>query len=234
MKRIIFFTSIFFMNSLCFSQTPKDPIGYLVNNDDFINWVSSTTNNEWDIQVDFKNQLGERLGKFKNDLTSTQTNEQVNQVISNYGLDPEFSDQKMAEHLVSGLYFKQENSWLWELAETDRMDIIRKSYYQGMASSDPRWTAITSILISKIYTHCGTTGRISPAEIADCFWDAVKEAVGIIGGIAMVVSAVNAGNWPAMIAAVKKVLKTAARRLGWFGLAAAAIDIGICIWNAND
>jgi hypothetical protein len=234
MKKIIFLISIFSMNSFCFSQTPKDPVSYLVNNDDFINWVSNVTNNEWEIQVDFKKQLGDNIGGFRKSLSLTQTHEDVNNVIAEYGLDPEFSDQKMAEHLVFGIYLKQQNPWLWALAETERTEIVRQSYFQGMSSNDPRWISIKSNLLNLVQTHCGSTGRISASEIAECFWEAAKEAFAIVGGIAAVVGAVNAGNWSAMIGAIKKVLKTAARRLGWFGLAVAAIDIGICIWNAND
>lgn len=234
MKKIIAFISILYINSLCFSQTPKDPVGYLVNNDDFINWVSNVTNNEWEIQVDFKKQLGDKLGGFRKSLSLTQTHDDVNNVIAQYGLDPEFSDQKMAEHLAFGIYLRQQNPWLWELAENERTEIVRQSYFQGMSSNDPRWVSIKSSLLNLVQTHCGTTGRISPSEIADCFWAVVKEAVGIVGGIAAVVGAINEGNWTAMISGIKKVLKTAARRFGWFGLAIAAIDIGICIWNAND
>jgi hypothetical protein len=233
MKKIFLLTSIYFIGLLSFCQRPGDPINYLVNNNDFINWVSNVTNNEWDIQVDFKNQLGEKVNAFKKVLLGTQTNDEVNNVISNFGLDPEFSDQKMAEHIVFGLYFKQENPWLWELAESERVQLIRDAYFKGMSSVDPRWTSIQSNLLNKIQVHCGTTGRITGAEIANCFWDVVVGAAGILTGITTAVTAINSGNWSAAVSAVKKVLKGAARKFGWVGLAIAAIDVALCLWDAN-
>jgi len=234
MKKFFFLSCVLLSSFLSFSQKPKDPVGYLVNSNDFINWISNVTNNEWEIQADFKKQLGDNIGGFRKSLSLAQTHEDVNNVIAEYSLDPEFSDQKMAEHLAFGLYLKQQNPWLWELAENERTEIVRQAYYQGMSSNDSRWISIKSNLLNIVQTHCGSTGRITPSEIVDCFWSTIKDAVGIIGGIAAVVGAINEGNWAATIAAIKKVLKTAARRFGWFGLAIAAIDIGICIWNAND
>jgi len=234
MKRIIFLTSVCLTSFLCFSQRPNSPVDYLVNNNDFINWISNVTNNEWDILVDFNSQLGNRVGDFRNALNSTQTDEDVNKVISTYGLNSEFSDQKMAEHIVFGLYLKQENPWLWDVSDKDRVDIIRRAYFQGMSSNDPRWVSIKNNLLSKVQIRCGTTGRVSPAEIADCFWDTITDALSIIGGFTAVVNAINEGNWSATVAAIKKILKSMGRKLGWFGLAVAAIDIGICIWNANE
>lgn len=234
MKKLSFLICVCLTSFFCLSQRPNAPVDFLVNNNDFINWISSVTNNEWDIQVDFNRQLGNKVGDFRNALSSTQSHEDVNKVILSYGLDPEFSDQKMAEHIVFGLYLKQENSWLWDIAEIERVDIIKRAYFQGMSSNDSRWISIKNSLLSKIQIHCGTTGRISPSEIANCFWQTITDAVGILGGFTAIVNAINDGNWPATIAAIKRVLKSVGRKFGWFGLAIAAIDIGICIWNANE
>lgn len=234
MKKLMFLISVCLTGFFSFSQRPNAPVDYLVSNNDFINWISNVASNEWDIQVDFNSQLGNKINEFRKALNSTQTNEDVNKVISTYGLDPEFSDQKMAEHIAFGLYLKQDNPWLWDLGENDRVDIIRRAYFQGMSSNDPRWVSVKSNLLGKVQLHSGATGRITAAEIADCFWDMIKDAISIVGGFTAVVNAINQGNWPATVAAIKKVLKSMGRKLGWFGLAIAAIDIGVCIWNAND
>ena len=233
MKKLFLLASLCFIKVFCFSQRPSDPVNYLVNNDDFINWISSVTNNQWEIQVDFSKQLGEKFKEFQNVLRSTKTSEDVDKTILEYGLDPEFSDQKIAEHIASGLPLIQNNPWLWEDWERGGIDIIRQAYFRGMASNDSRWMSVVNGLLSQIQGHCGTTNRISASEIASCFWDTITSAFQILGDITAIVTAVNGGNLTAAIAAIKKVLKSMSRKFGWFGLAIAAIDIGVCIWNAN-
>lgn len=232
MKKIFINLSLLLINIISYTQE-VNPAKSLVANNDFINWINSITNNEWEIHMDFKNQLGNRLVEFKNALLSTTNDEEVNRVISKFGLNSEFSDQKMAEHLVFGLYFKQENPWLWGISESERIKIIHDAFFAGMSSADPRWTAIQHNLRSKIEIHCGTTVRMID-DIISCFWDTIKEGVGIVTGFAALTSAINNGNWSGTISAIKKILKTAGRKLGWFGLAIAAVDIGICIWNSVD
>jgi hypothetical protein len=232
MKKIFINLSFIIISTISYTQE-TNPAKSLVANNDFINWINSLTNNEWEIYLDFKNQLGNRLAEFKNTLLTATNNEDVNKVISKFGLNAEFSDQKMAEHLVFGLYFKQENPWLWSLSESERLKIIHDAFFAGMSSIDPRWAAIQQNLRRKVETHCGTTFRMID-DIISCFWDTIKEGVGIVTGFTALTSAINNGNWSATISAIKKILKTAGRRLGWFGLAIAAVDIGICIWNSVD
>lgn len=232
MKKILINLSLLIINTILYSQE-VDPVKTLVGNNDFINWINSLTNNEWEIQVDFKNQLGNRLPEFKNALLTTKNDDDVNRVISKFGLNSEFSDQKMAEHLVYGIYFKQENKWLWDIQEDQRIKILNDAFFAGMASADPRWVAIQHNLRKKVEIHCGTTVKMID-DIVNCFWDVIRDGASIITGFAALTTAVNNGNWSASISAIKKILKTAGRKLGWFGLAVAAIDVGICIWNSLD
>ena len=205
----------------------------LAFNQDFINWVSSVTNNEWDIQVDFRTQLKERLIAFKDALIKTQSNNEVNMVINNFKLDPEFSDQQMAEHLVYGFYVKQSNPAVWNLPPEERKVIIKEAYLQGMNSNDARWIKIKENLIGKVFQHCGSTARVTVSEIIGCFWETIEAAIPV-ASVTALATAINSGSWSASVAAIKKLLKTVARKFGWFGLAVAAIDVGICIWDANN
>lgn len=231
MKKIIIFLNLFILSTYIFSQE-GDPAKYLANNNDFINWVSSVTNNEWDVYLDFKKQLGDQLDEFKNELIiASQYDNGVNGVISKYNLDPEFSDQKIAEHITYGLYLKQENPWLWQLADNERLEHMKTAYFYGMSSDNPRWQAIKQTLLSKVFAHCGTQTKIIDDIIA-CFWDTIKSAAAIVTGFQLLTNAINSGNWSATISAVKKILKSAGRNLGWFGAAIAAIDIALCIWDA--
>lgn len=216
-----------------FSQT-DDNLGKLAGDDIFINWVASVSNNELDVYLDIRTQLGENSNYFHQALLETKTNEDVESVFAKFGYDPENSDQKMAEHLVHGLYFKQERPEIWQLPEPDRLEVIKEAYYQGMNSSDPRWVELRNNLLNRVQAHCGSTGRIVPSEIAGCFWDALSDVVQIVGGFQVLITAVNNANWVAAIAAIKKILKTMGRRLGWFGLAITAFDIGLCLWEANE
>src|SRR5688500_13293053 len=232
MKKIFINLSLLIINSISYSQE-VNPAKTLVGNNDFINWINSITNNQWEIQVDFKNQLGNRLPEFKNELLTTKNDDDVNRVISKFGLNSEFSDQKMAEHLTFGLYFKQENPWLWGMPEDERIKIIHEAFFAGMSSADPRWVSIQHNLRRKVEIHCGTIVKMID-DIIGCFWNTVKEAAVIITGFSLLRDYINSGNWPGTISAIKKILKTAGRKLGWFGLAVAAIDIGICIWDSLD
>jgi len=233
MKKILFLFAIVPCTLFVYAQN-EEFTRNLVSNPDFINWIANTTVNEWDISVELEDQMGDKLGKFKEALLAAESDDDVNNVISEFGLDPEYADQKMAEHIVYGLYFRQQNPWLWDLPESERILLIRNAYFQGMHSDLPEWNSIKSNLLSRIITRCGTTTRITAAEIADCFWSVIVDAAKILGGITALVSAINTGSLNAAVVAVKKILKTAGRRLGWFGLAIAAIDVAICIWNAND
>src|SRR5687768_14179322 len=233
MKKIIIYLSFFILTTDIFSQE-GDPAKYLVNNIDFINWVSNVTNNEWDVYLDFKKQLGDQLDEFRTELqTATQYEEGVDGVITKFNLNPEFSDEKFAEHITYGLYFKQENPWLWQLSDQERLGIIKTAYYNGMSSDDPRWQAIKQTLLSKTFEHCGTQIKLID-DIISCFWETLKSAAAIVTGFHLLANAINNGNWSATVSAVKKILKSAGRNLGWFGLAIAAIDITICILNAAD
>jgi len=232
MKKILINLSLLIINTISYSQE-VNPAKTLVANNDFINWINSITNNQWEVQVDFKNQLGNTLTEFKNELLTTKNDDEVNRVISKFGLNSEFSDQKMAEHLVYGLYFKQQNQWLWGIPEDERIKIIHEAFFAGMTSADQRWVSIQLNLRRKVEIHCGTTVKMMD-DIISCFWDTIKDAAAIITGFKILSDQINSGNWSGTISTIKRILKSAGRKLGWFGLAIAAVDIGICIWNSVD
>src|SRR5687768_10160355 len=191
-------------------KTESDPS--LTYNDDYINWVRSVLFNEWDVKTDMQQQLGARLFEFRDVLSTAQNPDEVNSIIAKFGYDPEYGDQKMAEHLTYGLYFKQQLPSIWERDPETRTMRIRNAYYEGMSSNDSRWIALKSELMSKIQFHCGTNRMPSMDEIIDCFWDTLRSVVDVVGSFAGLVTAINNGNWNAAVAAIKKIIKTGGRK----------------------
>ena len=214
------------------SQVVESPSS-LAFDDNFINWIYSVALNEWAVQTDMAYQLGSQVDPFRKAVSNAASADEINQVFNKFSYDPEFGDQKMAEHIVHGLYFRQENPGLWNVSSEERLKIIKDAYYTGVNSSDPRWGKFKNDLTAAVFQHCASTGRMEPewGDIVDCIWGAVKEVVNLVGDFAAIVTAVNAGNWNAAVAAIKRFLKTTGRRLGWLGLALTALDIAICIFT---
>lgn len=231
MKKLIFiFLSFVFIHKNSWSQTPEDPVTYLANDDRFISWISTTAINQLEIYINFKAQLGDRLPEFQKNFQLIETDEQLSGFLDQSAYNPEFADDKIANYILEGMMLKQKNEWLWQLEAEKSLEIIHQAYLKGLRSNDPRWINLINKFNSIVITSQPPSKSIA-STIASCLWETVREAFAVVGGMAALIAEVNDGNWNAALTQIKGILRKSGKKFGWFGLAWAALDIGICIWN---
>ncbi len=230
MRRVISLTLAIALHLIVLGQRGSSNTD-LVQNEDFVRWVAATCHNEWDIGVDFEEQTGDGYSKFSRALKLATTDAEIEQVVSDFQLDTDRSYTLMAEQLVLWNLFKLRHAWFFNLSEQKQRELIFDAFHTGMNSDYPLWVEFRNSITEKIANKCGTTVKSVPSIIVNCLWDTVNSALNFTSQFAAIATAVNEGSWGGMIEGIKQLLKKAGKRLGWIGLAWAAIDVGICIWN---
>jgi hypothetical protein len=233
MKKILF--SFFWTFVMCnINAQTNDDILKLAGNDDFINFVSSTSTNQIKIQKDFKNQLQSNYSAFWKTLKTNNTNDEVEATISQFQLNPEISTDLMAEHLAYQYIFLKNNPWVMALSTEQQRNLILAAYDYGIKSDDFRWKNFRDAVLSEVdQTVIGGQNKSMPEIVLGCVRETVEDAFNIGIEIGLVVLAVQDGSLSATVTAIKKLLKKLGKRFGWFGLAIAAWDIGWCIYNQS-
>lgn len=130
--------------------------------------------------------------------------------------------------------------------EEQQQRIILRAMDEGLHSSDPKWVEAKSQLALQLNAQTqqlprsmdGIRARTDIKAVSlsvDEVWGCLKSAVGFGTAGILGVSALAKLAQEGVQAAVISVSKWIAARAGWFGIAIAAIDFGICVYHeAND